>query len=156
VSTAIRRLRQATALDPLRESACRALMEALAADCNLGAATEVYRDLRLRLHRELNAQPDPETAAVYARIKQEAAGRRAGSGRLATAAHQPVFSAERAAPGLPRSIASFVGRERELEEVRDLLESGRLVTLVGAGGVGKTRLALRLAEEVADGFPDGV
>jgi predicted ATPase/DNA-binding CsgD family transcriptional regulator len=60
-------------------------------------------------------------------------------------------------PGnLPADVTSFVGRRRELSEARSLLSSSRLLTLTGVGGVGKTRLALRLAGEVARLFPDGV
>jgi non-specific serine/threonine protein kinase len=58
---------------------------------------------------------------------------------------------------LPGALTSFVGRERELAEVRKLLEEQRLVTLTGAGGVGKTRLALRVAEAaLQNGYRDGV
>ena len=52
---------------------------------------------------------------------------------------------------LPAQLASFIGRDRELSEVRALVESSRLVTLTGAGGSGKTRLSLRLAAELLDG-----
>src|SRR5215469_2011118 len=57
---------------------------------------------------------------------------------------------------LPIEVTSFVGRRRELSEARRLLGGARLLTLAGAGGVGKTRLALRLAAEVRRTFPDGV
>src|SRR5215813_1033264 len=57
---------------------------------------------------------------------------------------------------LPIEVTSFVGRRRELSQARRLLGAARLLTLVGAGGVGKTRLALRLAAEVRRTFPDGV
>ena len=57
---------------------------------------------------------------------------------------------------LPQQISSFVGRGRETAEVRDLLIRSRLLTLVGVGGIGKTRLALQVAAETHDGFPDGV
>ena len=62
-----------------------------------------------------------------------------------------------ARPGdLPVALSSFVGRERELGELREALAGTRLLTLTGAGGCGKTRLALRAASELADRFPDGV
>jgi non-specific serine/threonine protein kinase len=57
---------------------------------------------------------------------------------------------------VPRSLASFVGRERELAEIGGLLSSSPLVTLVGAGGIGKTRLAIQVATQFACGYPDGV
>jgi predicted ATPase/DNA-binding CsgD family transcriptional regulator/DNA-binding XRE family transcriptional regulator/Tfp pilus assembly protein PilF len=63
---------------------------------------------------------------------------------------------DRPAPALPVPLTSFVGRERELAEVRRLLGSVRLLTLTGTGGVGKTRLALELAHTLADTYPDGV
>jgi len=59
-------------------------------------------------------------------------------------------------PGnLPSPLSTFIGRERELTEVRNLLDSYRLVTLTGAGGAGKTRLALKVAEELGGKFKDG-
>jgi predicted ATPase/class 3 adenylate cyclase len=57
---------------------------------------------------------------------------------------------------LPVRLTTFVGRERELEQVTQLMESARLVTLTGPGGTGKTRLALRAASEMLDRFVDGV
>jgi predicted ATPase/class 3 adenylate cyclase len=57
---------------------------------------------------------------------------------------------------LPAQLATFIGRERELSEVRALVASSRLVTLTGAGGCGKTRLALQLAAGLLDGSGDGV
>jgi predicted ATPase/class 3 adenylate cyclase len=57
---------------------------------------------------------------------------------------------------LPAELATFIGRHRELIEIRSLVESSRLVTLTGPGGAGKTRLSLQLAAELLDGFGDGV
>ena len=57
---------------------------------------------------------------------------------------------------LPAQLATFIGRDRELSEVRTLVESCRLVTLTGTGGCGKTRLGLQLAAELLDGSGDGV
>jgi len=56
---------------------------------------------------------------------------------------------------LPSQISSFVGRDRELNELRTLLTEHRLVTVTGAGGIGKTRLALQVAAGVIDGYRDG-
>lgn len=57
---------------------------------------------------------------------------------------------------VPAEVTSFVGRRRELDDARKLLSSSRLVTLTGPGGVGKTRLGLRLASQLVRAFPDGV
>ncbi len=57
---------------------------------------------------------------------------------------------------LPGELTSFIGRHRELAEVKHLLASSRLLTLTGAGGCGKTRLALRAARDLLGEFPDGV
>ena len=56
---------------------------------------------------------------------------------------------------LPLQLTSFVGRERELAEVARLLLTTRLLTLTGAGGSGKTRLALEVASQLLKGFPGG-
>ncbi|KWW99080.1 Protein kinase [Carbonactinospora thermoautotrophica] len=57
---------------------------------------------------------------------------------------------------LPADVTSFVGRRREVTEVKRLLSTGRLVTLTGTGGVGKTRLALHVAADLQRAFTDGV
>src|ERR1700686_1276433 len=56
---------------------------------------------------------------------------------------------------LPAEATSFVGRRRELGEIRKKLATGRLVSLVGPGGVGKTRLGLQIASDLGRGFADG-
>src|SRR3989440_5406147 len=58
--------------------------------------------------------------------------------------------------GLPADTTSFVGRKSDVAEIRRLVSTVRLVTLTGVAGVGKTRLALRVAAGVARAFPDGV
>jgi predicted ATPase/class 3 adenylate cyclase len=56
---------------------------------------------------------------------------------------------------LPQQVTSFIGRERELDEVKTLLSGARLLTLLGMGGLGKTRLSLQAAAEVMAEYPDG-
>jgi predicted ATPase/transcriptional regulator with XRE-family HTH domain len=89
-----------------------------------------------------------------------AARGRASAGEVLAAVHgrPPAASvADRVLPGnLPAQLASFIGRDRELADVRVLVRSSRLVTLTGAGGCGKTRLALQLAAGLLDGSADGV
>src|SRR5918997_140629 len=63
---------------------------------------------------------------------------------------------ERSLHNLPLQLSSFVGREKELAEVKRLLKDNRLLTLTGSGGCGKTRLALAAAAELVEGFEDGV
>ncbi len=67
----------------------------------------------------------------------------------------PLRSLDAFKHNLPVQLTSFVGRSSELDEVRALLEAHRLVTLTGAGGAGKTRLALQVAADVVEGLPDG-
>jgi predicted ATPase/DNA-binding winged helix-turn-helix (wHTH) protein len=74
------------------------------------------------------------------------------SGETLPAARQMVAAHPN---NIPARISSFVGRTREIEEVKRLLKRNRLVTLVGMGGVGKTRVALQVASEVLDQYPDG-
>ncbi len=56
---------------------------------------------------------------------------------------------------LPHQVTSFIGREKEIAELERLLSTTRLLTLTGAGGCGKTRLAVHLAANVVQGYPDG-
>lgn len=65
-------------------------------------------------------------------------------------------SLESVANNLPVQLTSFIGREREMAEVKRLLGNTRLLTLTGMGGTGKTRLSLQAAAEVLDSYPDGV
>src|SRR5712692_2087364 len=65
-------LRRAVAVDPLQETAQRALMQALAASGNYAAAILAYRELRLLLHREVNAEPDAATMALFQHLRNEA------------------------------------------------------------------------------------
>ncbi len=67
----------------------------------------------------------------------------------------PLKSVEALPNNLPAQLTSFIGREREIGETKDLLRRSRLVTLTGAGGSGKSRLALRVAGDVLDVYPDG-
>jgi predicted ATPase/DNA-binding CsgD family transcriptional regulator len=67
-----------------------------------------------------------------------------------------AVAVERRQGNLPAEVTRFIGRRRELAQVRDALERYRLVTLRGVGGVGKTRLALHVAADVRRSFADGV
>jgi predicted ATPase/class 3 adenylate cyclase len=68
----------------------------------------------------------------------------------------PLRSLDAFPGNLPLQVTSFIGRDKELAALGKALEASRLVTMVGVGGVGKTRLALQAAAELIAGFPDGV
>ncbi|HET7032365.1 MAG TPA: adenylate/guanylate cyclase domain-containing protein, partial [Casimicrobiaceae bacterium] len=68
----------------------------------------------------------------------------------------PLRTLEATPNNLPQQITSFIGRERELAEARELLGKTRMLTLAGTGGLGKTRLSLQLAADTMDDYPDGV
>jgi predicted ATPase/DNA-binding SARP family transcriptional activator len=145
---AARWLRLLLAADPYRESAACALMQALADSGDRAALAQVYRDLRLRLHRDLNTAPAPETEALYRRLSRQEAGPLAPP----PAARSPA----RPRRHLPVPLSDLIGREEEIDAVVGRLGRGRLVTLVGAGGVGKTRLAIAAADALLPRFAAGV
>lgn len=68
----------------------------------------------------------------------------------------PIKSLETQPNNLPTQLTSFIGREKEIAEIKALLNSSRLVTLTGSGGTGKTRLAQEVAADVISAFPQGV
>jgi predicted ATPase/DNA-binding SARP family transcriptional activator len=170
---AIAYLRRAEAFDPLRDSLQRGLMRILAASGDHPAALLTYREHRLRLHREMNLEPDAETQALFRRLREEArrqAARGLGreqaienteakpGGRESTSL-PPSLSGPAVSPGarvLPTPITALIGREQETREIAARIRATRLVTLVGGGGVGKTRLALQVATELTKGYPGRV
>lgn len=69
----------------------------------------------------------------------------------------PALRSLEASPNnLPQQVTTFIGREREQEEIKDALRKSRLLTLTGIGGMGKTRLSLQVAADVVNDYPDGV
>src|SRR5919107_2998052 len=97
--------------------------------------------------------PDVEEDGIAAELPQDPRRLRAvESAEEESAARAP----ERPPHNLPLELSSFVGREKELTEVKRLLEDSRLLTLTGSGGCGKTRLALAAAGELSEGFEEGV
>jgi predicted ATPase/DNA-binding SARP family transcriptional activator len=165
-----RYLRQAVAIDPLRESAQRALMQTLAEGGSDAAALLVYRELRLRLHRELNAAPDPETTALFQALRARArraspgGGAETGKGALSrrpgpdAPGGEPRSEGAEARHNLTLPPTALIGREPELPAVRELLlrQEVRLLTLAGPPGTGKTRLGLQVAADLFPSFADGV
>lgn len=68
----------------------------------------------------------------------------------------PLKSLDALPTNLPQQLTRFIGREQEMREVKHLLAATRLLTLTGTGGVGKTRLALQVAADLLEDYPDGV
>ena len=132
-------------LDPLMEEAHRQLMRLLTFSGQRSAALAQYEACRDLLAEELGAEPEPETVALYEEI-------------LAGDLTAPTGTAAPPPHNLPLQLTSFVGRESELAEFERLLgdPNVRLVTVVGAGGMGKTRLALEAAAAQLDRFKHGV
>jgi predicted ATPase/DNA-binding SARP family transcriptional activator len=132
------------------EPAYRALMTAHAAKGDMSKVAATYERC-LRALNEFGVGPSEQTRELYERLR---AGRNSlGNETLfGVSEHQ-----KRAAKtNLPVPITSFIGREREVEEIIKLLGAHRLLTLTGSGGVGKTRLAIESAKRLMDDFSDGV
>jgi predicted ATPase/DNA-binding SARP family transcriptional activator len=124
---------------PLRERFNSQLMLALYRSGRQAEALRVYGSLRRRLVEELGIDPSTEVQQLEERILLQDAG-----------------LALRPPHNIPSPVSSFVGRRVELGEATKQIEAYRMVTLLGVGGVGKTRLAIESATEVLDDFPDGV
>jgi predicted ATPase/DNA-binding SARP family transcriptional activator len=152
-AAAIDRLRSVLIDAPLHEPAHRALMNLYVGAGRRQEALAQFQELKLGLRREFEDEPDEETRRLYREILTRGAGE-GGSAR------PPVAAAERwlaeSPNNLPRQLTSFIGRERELAEAAALLGKSRLLTLTGAGGCGKTRLALELAGQRSGDFSAGV
>lgn len=146
VAASCRWLRLALAAAPDRESTACALMQSLAASGDRAALRQVYQDLRLRLRETYNAPPSPETEALFKRLSQQEA-------QPALLPPAPATSSHR---HLPVPLTDLIGREREIAEVKMGLERSRMMTLLGAGGVGKTRLSIAVADAALSRFADGV
>lgn len=125
--------------DPLDEENVQVCMKVLASDGRAHEALAVYERFRLELAAELDDQPLETTQALADSLQEQAA-----------VTIRPVTR-------LPEPTTSFVGRSRELISIAELLQRKdvRLVTLVGLGGSGKTRLALEIARRSGESWRDG-
>ncbi|MDQ3978126.1 MAG: tetratricopeptide repeat protein [Actinomycetota bacterium] len=141
----------AVALDPLRESAYLRVMTAHAAAGNRGAALRAYERCRHVLADQLGVSPSAATEAAYLSLLRDAVPAPPPGGRPTV----PARDAELPWPPLPAAVSSFVGRGDEVAEVAASVLSHRLVTLIGTGGVGKTRLSLEVAGALVAEFGDG-
>ncbi|MCP3822797.1 winged helix-turn-helix domain-containing protein [Streptomyces sp. A3M-1-3] len=142
-------LGEAVASHPLRERMRAAQMRALYRAGRQSEALASYDELRARLAEELGLDPSLELAALHQAILTQDPG-------LAPAPEPaPTASAARPRTNLPATLTELIGRDGAVAEIRALLNAGRLVTLTGSGGVGKTRLAVETASRHAGAFPDG-
>jgi hypothetical protein len=140
--------------EPTNEVAHAGLMRLYALSGRRREALGQYERLREALYRELG--PEPEAASKL--LQQEI-----WTGAFPLAPLAPAGSPPQETPSatgavrhnLPRRRDTFVGREREGREVRRLLAMTGLLTLTGAGGSGKTRLALEVAGGLVEAYPDG-
>jgi predicted ATPase/DNA-binding SARP family transcriptional activator len=138
-------------VDPWREDAVRALIELRHRTGDRAGALHEYRDFAAKLRAELDVAPMPETTAVYDAIARADAPLPARPAVVPAPEH-----ASAPHTNLPERSDSLVGRARALDDVRTLLETTRVATLAGTGGVGKTRLAIDAGWEALGATPDGV
>ena len=131
----VRAARRLVELQPLVEAAHRTLMRCFAAAGHPAAALAQLETCRHVLATELRVEPEPETMQLWEQLRRSAS----------------VPASRRSS--LPAPAGSLVGREAELSRLEELLEqpASRLVTVVGPGGVGKTRLAVELAHRYPQG-----
>ncbi|HEX9076041.1 MAG TPA: BTAD domain-containing putative transcriptional regulator, partial [Anaerolineae bacterium] len=134
-------------LEPWWEEAHRQVMRALAAGGQRSAALAQYETCRHLLNKELGVEPSAETRDLNEQIAR-------GEPAVLRREFQPAAWTP---PALPVQLTPFVGRERELAHLAELLADPecRLITLVGIGGIGKTRLALEAAEHNRVAFAQG-
>ena len=134
-------------IDPLRERACQQYMTALVSTGQRSSALAEYQRFRQLLWDELGVEPSRETAVLHQQIQDDEIR------EVKKPPPQPPTIPAKPAPprrnNLPTQPTPFIGREDELAALQDYLEDTekRLVTIVGPGGMGKTRLSLALAEK---------
>lgn len=139
LDAAYRSATQQIALDPFREEARRQLVRLLAARGEHAGALAQIERYRTLLQEELGVAPSPEMAALAAEVEAQQRGEETAPASAAPMIH------------FPAQFTPFVGRERELQQIEALFAEPecRLVTVVGRGGMGKTRLTIRAAEMLA-------
>ena len=145
---AIESARKQLEIDPWREETHRSLMHAYALNGQRGDALAQFEKCKQVLREALGVEPSNETKSLLARIQQDAI-----QGKPATI-EKPRLSVFE----LPTALTPFIGRESELAALNGLMANpdARLITLVGVGGMGKTRLAIQTAALARSQFENGV
>jgi predicted ATPase/DNA-binding SARP family transcriptional activator len=139
-------LHKAILADPASEEAHTRLMRAYALTGQRQAALRQFQVLEQTLRHDLDVSPSQESLLLHEQI-------RSGALSPPDVSFEWLFSPHH---NLPALVSSFIGRITELVDVQALVRFHRLVTLIGAGGVGKSRLALKTAEDLLGDFPQGV
>jgi predicted ATPase/DNA-binding SARP family transcriptional activator len=139
-----------TTAHPLHERLAAQRMRALAAAGRAAEALDAYERVRIRLDEELGAVPSADLRAAHVAVIDGTAGDAVAANAV------PAPPAERRRTNLRHPMTSFVGREDEVERLDALVDEHRLVTLVGPGGAGKTRLAGEVAGRRSGRVADGV
>ncbi|HEX5915527.1 MAG TPA: BTAD domain-containing putative transcriptional regulator, partial [Rubrobacter sp.] len=143
-------LQRVVAEEPTNEEAHTSLMRLYTISDRRGDALAQYERLKEVLWKQLDAEPAAETR----RLREDITACRVQPVRPTVSAPEETSGA--GTHNLPVSLTSFVGRERELLEVKRALAMTRLLTLTGPGGSGKTRLALETAADLVGAYQDGV
>ncbi|MGW5335208.1 BTAD domain-containing putative transcriptional regulator [Streptomyces bauhiniae] len=137
---------------PLDEPLQALRLRALRDTGRTAQALAAYEDVRQLLAGRLGSDPGPELRALHAELLADTEPEPVAP----TPAPSAASAAPRPAPGnLPARLTSFVGRESDIDAIGADLAGSRLVTLLGPGGAGKTRLSIEAAEAVRDTVPDG-
>lgn len=135
--TLVAELRDLVAAHPLREGPRGQLIRALYGSGRQAEALAVYEEARRTLAEELGTEPTAELAATHLAVLR--------GDPLPAVPAAPQIDSPAVRQALTAQLTSFVGRDGEMARVATLLEEGRLVTLTGPGGAGKTRLAVEAA-----------
>lgn len=149
--------RRWVSLDPLHEAAHRHLMQLYALAGEQSAALRQYDECVRILDEELGLSPEAETTVLFEAIQT----RRFAPATVDAAPPAPLPAAaqhESNSHVLPLQATPFIGREHELALLADYLTDPQmcLISIVGPGGIGKTRLALAAADQITSGFTDGI
>jgi tetratricopeptide (TPR) repeat protein len=149
-SAAVEALSKVVVEEPTNEVANTALMRARVLSGRPGDALAQYERLREALLRKLRTEPGVSARHLHDEI---AAGRFSPTRPTAS---PPEGSSDVGRHNLPTARTNFIGREREMVELKRMLAMTSLLTLTGPGGSGKTRLALEVARDLVASYPDGV